>query len=1050
MATYIQKKITSDLTPYDVFNLEISPGSGTDTTQLVSLNGNQTRSGGFITPSGTPNSDQWESSGTWTVELEEDAGNMFVDCRVRIVRLDSAGTILQSGAYTAAQATNSDLIFNPVSPGWTLSEEDVGNRIAIELEFENTSSMSQGTSFWVGEATNEVITDITENNVSFTTISGDMDLFIQGYDLSSGSIDLFTQGDDTSSGNIDLFIDGKPSSDIDLFTQGHQQSSGNIDLFIHGSETTNSLYRLYVTDEDDDLTLRVQINGFEIEYPWYDSVQTFQQDVVVDEEGRRVYVVDPQTGTIRSNNYDATDDQLVVTSGQMWCITVDPLNGHLFWGDISNNEIGRSNLDGSNPTAIVVSSSGFPVGDPRGITIDVVGQKIYWTDNGLAHIAKCNLDGSNMEVIISGLNNPVGIEYNPVDKKLYWGDFTERVIYSANRDGSGSGLVIDFEGGGVYGVSISLFTQELCIVDSVGQLRIYDIDGSNERTFPDVNTLFNTPRGIDVEHKNFANLFIQGSIDSTQASGTFDLFVRGQDLSSGNMDLFVAGLPSGDIDLFVGGQDTTSSSVDLFINGFAISSSGMDLFTQGYQLSSGDMDLFIQGEVASSGDLDLFIRGFDNASGSINLFVAGKPSGDIPLFISSLNLSSNNLDLFIAGKPSGDMGLFEHGHEVSSDNVDLSIVGLPSGDIDLFIEGEDGSSNNLDLFIRGLDNTSGSIDLFIDGHGTTSGNIDLFIAGKPSGDIPLFISSLNVSSNNLDLSIVGKPSGDIDLFEFGHDSSSGNADLFVGGKQTTSGALNLFVDGHQTSSGNTNLFVDGQGSSSGTIDLFVSGVAGQPSGTIDLFIAGSGVTPASGQIDLFIGSEGSSSGNIDLFVNGLEPIPPLVCPPLDTGASIQITASLVKIYQDRIDALINQLGKSVLLEFDAAKQPCPNCIFDPIRNRSTGIYISGGPRPFRRGRQCPWCKGRGFEETVSTKCIEALLKWNPKDSSKYGISLSNHKSVVRIKTFITEADDLIRAKTAVADYQEIDTTVARVRLIKNPIPVGLQESRYCISFWELI
>lgn len=623
MATYIQRDINSDLTPYSEFNKELTTSSGVNTSITVALTGLEVVSGGFITPAGVPNSDSWEDSGTWTVEYEVVVGNHQITGRVRCVRLDSAGTILQTGAYTSALDLNSDQTFSPVAPAWTDGEEDADNRLAIEIEFINGSTMDQSCQFGVGTTLNEVVTDITEDNISATTISGTMDLFIQGHNVSSG-----------------------------------------------------------------------------------------------------------------------------------------------------------------------------------------------------------------------------------------------------------------------------------------------------------------------------------------------------------NIDLFIMGLPSGNIDFFVGGQDTSSGNVDLF--------------------------------------------------------VAGKPSGNINLFIGSPDTSSGNIDLFVQS------------HQLSS------------GSIDLFIEGEAGSSGNLDLFIRGSDNTSGSMDLFINGHSVISGNIDLFIAGKPSGDIPLFISSLNISSDNLDLFIVGKPSGNIGLFELGHDSSSGNADLFVGGKQTASGTLDLVVDGHQASSGNTDLFVGGRDNSSGTINLFVSGVPEQSSGIINLFIEGSGSTPVSGQIDLFIGSEGTSSGNLDLFINGLEPIPPLVCPPLDTGASIQITSGLVQIYQDRIDALINQLGKSVLLEFDAVKQPCPNCVFDPIRNRSTGIYISGGPRSFERGRQCPWCKGRGFEETVSTKCIEALLKWNPKDSRKYGISLSNHKSVVRIKTFITEADDLIRAKTAIADYQEIETTIARVRLIKNPIPVGLQESRYCISFWELI
>lgn len=193
----------------------------------------------------------------------------------------------------------------------------------------------------------------------------------------------------------------------------------------------------------------------------------------------------------------------------------------------------------------------------------------------------------------------------------------------------------------------------------------------------------------------------------------------------------------------------------------------------------------------------------------------------------------------------------------------------------------------------------------------------------------------------------------------------------------------------------------------------------------------------------------STSSN-NLFINGVEPKPSTACPTLDPTASIQIKDSLIKIYQSRIDALINQLGANIQLEFDPIRTPCPNCKFDRIRKRSTGIYIPGGPRPFGRGRQCPWCKGIGLLETAVTRCIKCLTKWNPDDAGNFGISVKNRKGVVRFKTFLTEADDLSRAITAIADFDISSQILLRVKLIQKPIPVGLREDRYCISFWELI
>ncbi len=132
-----------------------------------------------------------------------------------------------------------------------------------------------------------------------------------------------------------------------------------------------------------------------------------------------------------------------------------------------------------------------------------------------------------------------------------------------------------------------------------------------------------------------------------------------------------------------------------------------------------------------------------------------------------------------------------------------------------------------------------------------------------------------------------------------------------------------------------------------------------------------------------------------------------------------------------------------------------NCTFDPIRKRSTGIYkeppqFSAGPRPFKRGRKCPYCLGRGFLETAVNKCIKCLIKWNPRDVENFGISIVGRKGIVRLKTYLTEADDLMRARTIIVNKDISALMKLRVKLIQGPIPVGLREDRYCISFWELI
>lgn len=246
--------------------------------------------------------------------------------------------------------------------------------------------------------------------------------------------------------------------------------------------------------------------------------------------------------------------------------------------------------------------------------------------------------------------------------------------------------------------------------------------------------------------------------------------------------------------------------------------------------------------------------------------------------------------------------------------------------------------------------------------------------------------------------------------------------------------LNLFINGFNTNSNNIDLSIRGSIFIDNDLTLFVSGPI-SINENIDLFISG------------FIPS---IFDNVTLIIKGSSPPPQISCPTLDPNASIQISDDLIQIYQDRIDSLINQLGKNVLLEFDPIIEPCPNCLFDIVENRSTGIYRVGGPISFSRGQKCSYCKGQGFLERKVEKCIKCLIKWNPKELKNYGISVQKNSGAVRLKAFLTDAPDIVKAKTAIVDYDIEKIFKLRVRLIKGPTPVGLREDRYCVSFWELL
>jgi len=357
----------------------------------------------------------------------------------------------------------------------------------------------------------------------------------------------------------------------------------------------------------------------------------------------------------------------------------------------------------------------------------------------------------------------------------------------------------------------------------------------------------------------------------------------------------------------------------------------------------------------------------------------------------------------------------------------------------LWNDGEEDSGNRIAILvsINNMSPTSQSVTL---GTNTTTEKVETNISTilTEGGYINNFICGSVDSQASSDLFTYGytDSQASVDLFMHGHNAAANFVDLLIGGSDSTGISGDLFVDGFDNVIASKNLFVNGQTDSEITTDFFITGHR-----------------EASGFISLAFFAEGGSLSiydNLPLIVNGLRSRPEVSCPIIDPTASIQISSDLIDIYQSRIDALINQLGKNVYLEFTPIREPCPNCEYDTMRKRSTGVYKTGGPRPFARGLKCPYCKGRGFTETPVNKCIKCLIKWNPEDAKNYGISVSKMGGIVRLKTYLTEADDLSRAQTVIVNHDIVNQMKLKVKLVQGPVPVGLREDRYCISFWELI
>ncbi len=220
----------------------------------------------------------------------------------------------------------------------------------------------------------------------------------------------------------------------------------------------------------DDKIQHANLDGSNVE-----TLLTFQNQlrvprgIALDVAGGKMYWTDINTDRIRRANLDGSGIELVINTrtigGQSLPgpataprdvaldLTSDPPK--IYWIDagsmnVSNGRIGRANLDGSSPEALVTSG----LVNPQSIALDVTGGKMYWTDSGTGgqnaleddKIQRANLDGSNVETLLTFQNQlrvPRGIALDVAGGKMYWTDINTDRIRRANLDGSGIELVIN-------------------------------------------------------------------------------------------------------------------------------------------------------------------------------------------------------------------------------------------------------------------------------------------------------------------------------------------------------------------------------------------------------------------------------------------------------------------------------------------------------------------------------------------------------------------------------------------------------------------------------
>jgi len=147
----------------------------------------------------------------------------------------------------------------------------------------------------------------------------------------------------------------------------------------------------------------------------------------LDLAGGKIYWSSSANGTIQRSNLDGSNVETVLTGINLpFGMEVDPVSGKLFIAERGTAKILRANLDGSGLETIV-SGLGFA----GGVGLDRDNNKVYWVDSGTTvdpsddNIGRSNLDGTSQELVIAPIDaannpNPKDVAVDALSGKIFW------------------------------------------------------------------------------------------------------------------------------------------------------------------------------------------------------------------------------------------------------------------------------------------------------------------------------------------------------------------------------------------------------------------------------------------------------------------------------------------------------------------------------------------------------------------------------------------------------------------------------------------------------
>lgn len=180
-----------------------------------------------------------------------------------------------------------------------------------------------------------------------------------------------------------------------------------------------------------------------------------------------------------------------------------------------------------------------------------------------------------------------------------------------------------------------------------------------------------------------------------------------------------------------------------------------------------------------------------------------------------------------------------------------------------------------------------------------------------------------------------------------------------------------------------------------------------------------------------------------------------------TGLLSSVNSGFKQMWSDAIDCMLETTACTtpclLLTEYDTNAK-CPNCIFDPITNRSRNIYQTNppGPIPFSHG-QCPYCHGWGIPNDESSQQVNLLIIWHYKDFIGFSVDWNFVKDNTLFTPFghiqtVSSKDyfDVLRSAREILVNTTVQNPIVAHRFsrVGEPNPIGLDSNTHIITTWK--